>query len=204
VRILLLSAALLGAASCAVPPPGAPALAPPELTAAPPRLEPAPIASVAPTAREPVALAAPVGVVVPVAAPRPPVVAAAPVTAPPPVVVAVSAPPPPPLIVIPLPFFAALQSSPPPAGRLTLSNFNYDKAHVVAIVTRSPDCGVRVDGDAESIFELPLNGTRIIGTASGADVCFRREVEASEGSPRHWSDWSRVYTSTGRSIDSQL
>ncbi len=149
--------------------------------------------------------------------PPPPPEAAAPppvALAPAPPVARAAAPPPPPVVPVPVvlawnplawlfPAFA-----PPVAGRLTLSNFTYDSAHVQALVTPYPDCQPQ-PGAAASDFALPLNGTRIIAPPPGADVCWRRALPA--GQPQTattaapgWTDWSRVFTSSGRSIDSQL
>src|SRR5438552_4352676 len=105
-------------------------------------------------------------------------------------------PPPPP------PLTARVASSP---SRLTLSNFNYDRARVEAMITPYPDCQVR-DGMVSSNFELPLNATRIIDTPPGADVCWRRlepplEQATSPGVPR-FVPWNRAYTS-GRTVDSR-
>jgi len=94
-------------------------------------------------------------------------------------------------------------------GRLTLSNFSYDSAHVEAVITPYPDCEAR-PGTAVSDFEIPLNGTRIVAALPGADVCWRRALPPSSpktattaGVPG-WTGWNRVFTSSGRSIDSHL
>jgi hypothetical protein len=98
----------------------------------------------------------------------------------------------------------------PAPGRLTLSNFTYDDARVQAVVTPFPDCQER-PGIAVSDFELPLNGTRIIATPPGSDICWRRALPAGPDPTRPgveiiegWTDWSRVFTASGRSIDSRL
>jgi hypothetical protein len=97
---------------------------------------------------------------------------------------------------------------PPPAGRLTLSNFSFDKARIEAVITGAPDCTPR-EGTAPSQFELPLNGTRIVESVPGADVCWRRALDpktpvgATPSTPG-WTEWNRVFLSSGRSIDSQL
>jgi hypothetical protein len=119
-----------------------------------------------------------------------------------PVIIAINSvfttlPPPPP------PLTARVASVP---SRLTLSNFNYDRARVEAMITPYPDCQVR-DGMVSSNFELPLNATRIIDTPPGADVCWRRlepplEQATSPGVPR-FVPWNRAYTS-GRTVDSRL
>ena len=110
--------------------------------------------------------------------------------------------------------FAMLPPPPPPLtarvassqSRLTLSNFNYDRARVEAMITPYPDCQVR-EGLVSNNFELPLNATRIIDTPPGADVCWRRlepplEQATSPGVPR-FVPWNRAYTS-GRTVDSRL
>ncbi len=131
--------------------------------------------------------------------------------------VAAPSPPPPGQITAPAPFVLAplawlfapvLLPTPPPAGRLTLSNFSFPNAHVQAVITGYPDCAVR-DGTAASDFVLPLNGTRVIDAAPGADVCWRRALEpgpaqATPPSVPGWTEWNRVYTSSGRSIDTRL
>jgi hypothetical protein len=144
--------------------------------------------------------------------PPPPVALVAP--PPPPVAVAPSPVPPPPVAVAapePGPFpFAELAGlvGPPPPGRLTLSNFSFDTAHVEAVVTAAPDCAVR-EGTTASDFVLPLNGTRIIESAPGADVCWRRAIDprtaaGAAPSPPGWTEWNRAFLSSGRSVDSRL
>jgi hypothetical protein len=98
---------------------------------------------------------------------------------------------------------------PPPAqpGHLTLSNFSYDRAHVETIVTPYPDCELR-EGTATSNFLLPLNGTWVVNTPAGSDVCWRRELPADTASdplraPR-WTGWNRAFLSSGRLVDSRL
>ena len=136
-----------------------------------------------------------------------PVVVEAP--APAPVVAVVTpAPPPPPnavTVMFPnLPDFLALAIPPIPLppGRLTLSNYSFDRARVQAVVTAYPDCGPHA-GVVATDFVLPLNGTRVIDTAPGADVCWRREFPPGS-TPGGWTDWNRDYTGTGRSIDAKL
>jgi hypothetical protein len=107
-------------------------------------------------------------------------------------------PPPPPPLTAP----------PPRAGRLTLSNFIYDSARVETFVTPYPDCELRV-GMAAMSFELPLNGTRVIDTPVGSDVCWRRvEPPLAEAAPpgvvRPPIPWNRAYTTSGRIVDSRL
>ena len=143
----------------------------------------------------------------PAAAPAPVPVAA--VAAPAPVV---PAPPPAPLVSFslpvpnPVPWFL----EPPGPGRLTLNNFSFDRAHVEAIVTASPTCNVRVEGDVRTSFDLPLNGTEIVTARPGADVCWRRQIEPGQqagqsgGPPSGWSDWNRAYVAEGVSVNARL
>ena len=96
----------------------------------------------------------------------------------------------------------------PARGRLTLSNFSYDSAHVETVVTSFPDCASR-PGTATSDFAVPLNGTRIIAPPPGADVCWRRALAAGTavGAPPSapgWTEWGRAYTSSGHTIDERL
>jgi hypothetical protein len=97
----------------------------------------------------------------------------------------------------------------PSPGRLTLSNFSFDSAHVQTVFTGSPDCAAS-EGTAPSDFVLPLNGTRIIDAAPGSDVCWRRAIEPAADAPRAartapmWTEWNRAFLSSGRSVDTQL
>jgi hypothetical protein len=91
---------------------------------------------------------------------------------------------------------------------LTLSNFSFDSARVETVITGASDCTPRA-GTMMSDFVLPLNGTRVIEAASGADVCWRRAVDprAAVGAPPStpgWTEWNRAFLSSGRSIDSRL
>ena len=93
-------------------------------------------------------------------------------------------------------------------GRLTLSNFSFDSAHVQTVITGAPDC-TAAEGTAVSDFVLPLNGTRVVEGAPGADVCWRRAIEPETppgrvALPPKWTEWNRAFLSSGRSIDSQL
>jgi hypothetical protein len=98
----------------------------------------------------------------------------------------------------------------PPAGpgRLTVSNFIYDRARVEAFVTPYPDCELRA-GMAVTSFDLPLNGTRVIDTPAGSDVCWRRiepllaEARAPSAAPPP-IPWNRAYTTSGRILDTRL
>ena len=111
------------------------------------------------------------------------------------------------LLPSPAQVFGPLLPVPPP-GRLTLSNFSFANAHVQAVMTGYPDCAVR-ERTATSDFVLPLNGTRIIETALGADVCWRREIEpgtapgAAPSTPG-WTEWNRAFVASRRSVDSRL
>jgi hypothetical protein len=92
-------------------------------------------------------------------------------------------------------------------GRLTLSNFAYDRARIEAMITPYPDCELR-EGLSTTSFEVPLNGTRVIDTPPGLDVCWRRiepplAEATSPGAPRA-TPWNRAYLSSGRTVDSQL
>jgi hypothetical protein len=128
--------------------------------------------------------------------------------------VAGAAPPPPaaPVFYVPNPFaffFAPVATlAPSPPGRLTLNNFSFDHAHVQALITPYPDCAVH-EGTATTDFDLPLNGTRVIEAAPGADVCWRREIEPGtvQGvapSTPGWTEWNRVYLSSAGVVDSRL
>ena len=147
--------------------------------------------------------------------PPPPAEVAAP-AAPPPGPVALMAPAPvvttvpvvatAPAPVVPLPFAWLFGSAPPPPGRLALSNFAFDRAHVQMLITPYPDCAVR-PGTASGDFVLPLNGTRVIEAAAGSDVCWRRQIEPTAGAPatmQSWTEWNRAYLTASRSIDAQL
>jgi hypothetical protein len=122
----------------------------------------------------------------------------------------VAVPSPPPLLFAPLAWFFApmLPAPPPPPGRLTLSNFSFDNAHVEAVITGTADCAAR-EGTTTSDFVLPLNATRIIEAVSGSDVCWRRAIEpgtapGAASSTAGWTQWNRAFLSSGRSVDSQL
>jgi hypothetical protein len=185
VRIPIVAALLIATASCAWPPPPAQVAPPPPAAAAAPAPVPPPVALLAP----------------------PP----AAVAAPPPVVVAAPPPPPPPAPVVFSPFAWLLGPIVPVApslGRLTLSNFSFDNARVEAVITGAPDCAVR-EGTTTANFVLPLNGTRVIQSAPGADVCWRRAIEPRKnaGAPSStpgWTEWNRAFLSSGRSVDSRL
>jgi hypothetical protein len=144
----------------------------------------------------------------PAPAPPPPIALVAPIPSPPPAPV-----PPPPAVIAPAPAplsfapFAGL-FGPPAAGRLTLSNFSFDRARVEAVISAAADCTPR-EGTTPSQFELPLNGTRIIESVPGADVCWRRAIDPKAvvgvaPSTPGWSEWNRAFLSSGRSIDSRL
>jgi hypothetical protein len=154
----------------------------------------------------------------------PPAQSAAPVPAGPPPVAAAPPPlallPPPPAPAAPAPAVAStvdyvpfpvlvarLINAPPPSGRLTLHNFAFDSARVQAVITSAPDCVVR-QGMVVTDFVLPLNSTRVISTPPGADICWRREMTAPAATGTavgpSWTEWARVYTASGRYLDSRL
>jgi hypothetical protein len=104
--------------------------------------------------------------------------------------------------------FAPILPRTPPPGRLTLSNFTFDRARVETLITSYPDCAPR-EGTAASNFELPLNGTRVIEAAPGSDVCWRRQIEAGKTAgiaptTPGWTEWNRVYLSSVPVVDSRL
>ena len=89
-----------------------------------------------------------------------------------------------------------------------LSNFTYENARVEAVITSAPDCAAPAAAPT-SDFVLPLNGTRVIESVPGADICWRRALppEPASGAapaPPGWTEWNRAFVSSGRSIDSQL
>lgn len=94
----------------------------------------------------------------------------------------------------------ALQAAPPP-GRLALSNYSFAHAHLQIVVTAAQDCGDPAAGPVSEI-DLPYNATQVVEAAPGADVCWRR-LAGTPGSGG-WSGWRRVFTATGRSIDSHF
>ena len=152
----------------------------------------------------------PAEVAAPTAPPPGPVALMAPAApAPAPVVATAPAPPPPPTATGPalaFPFARELGWLAPLPGRLELSNFAFDRAHVQMLITPYPDCAVR-QGTATGDFVLPLNGTRVIEAAAGSDVCWRREIQPTEGASATrpgWTEWNRAYLTAGHSIDSQL
>lgn len=139
-------------------------------------------------------------------APTPPAVLAVAPAPPPPVFVAAPAPPSVDYVPIPLLWVRNI-NAPPPSGRLTLSNFSYDTARVQAVLASGPDCAIQ-EGTSMTDFVLPLNGTRIITTPAGADVCWRRELpppteKAAPAAPP-WTEWNRAFTAAGRFLDSRL
>ena len=114
-----------------------------------------------------------------------------------------------PVVFAPLAWlFSPILPVAPPAGRLTLSNFSFDNARVEAVITGAPDCAVH-EGTTSSNFVLPLNGTRVIQSVPGADVCWRRAIEPGRNagaapSALGWTEWNRAFLSSGRSVDSRL
>ncbi len=191
-RFLVVSGLLFATASCAWPPLAAEQTAP-----APP---PPPVAVAAVRVPPPPAMLLP-------APPPPPTVMLAPAPSPPPVVVAAPAPASVDYVPIPLVWLQLINAPASVPGRLTLSNFSYDSARVQTMTADGPVCAIR-EGAVIVDFELPLNGTRIIPTPPGADVCWRRQVAAAIGQStppaRPWTEWNRAFTAAGRSIDSRL
>ena len=57
-------------------------------------------------------------------------------------------------------------------------------------------------------FELPLNGTRVIDTPAGSDVCWRRIeppfAEADAARRAAEPPWNRAFTASGRIVDARL
>src|SRR5205823_10559274 len=99
-------------------------------------------------------------------------------------------------LLIPVVLLTLMSCVAPGSGRVTLSNFVYDRARVETFVTSFPDCELRVGMTATS-FELPLNGTRAIDTPAGSDVCWRRTEPpltqpTAPGLPL-MSPWSRAF-----------
>ena len=90
----------------------------------------------------------------------------------------------------------------PPPGRLELSNYGFARAHVQIVVTAAQNCGDPAAATVSEI-DLPFNATQVIEAAPGTDICWRRSLAAAPGGGA-WTDWKRVFTATGRSIDSQL
>jgi hypothetical protein len=82
---------------------------------------------------------------------------------------------------------------------LTLTNYRFPHAAIQAVVTDVPDCSALPPGTPPIAFDLPYKATRAIEAAPGGDVCWRRQVPGGR-----WSDWSRAFTATGRSVDLQL
>ena len=83
----------------------------------------------------------------------------------------------------------------------------YDRARVETFVTSFPDCQLRVGMTATS-FELPLNGTRVIDTPAGSDVCWRRIeppfTQATAPGVPLMTPWNRAFTASGRIVDTRL
>ena len=216
--------------AAAPPPPPPPA---PVFAAAPPPPPPPQRLAAAPPPPPP---PAPVFAAAPPPPPPPQRLAAAPPPPPPPALVFAAAPPPPPQRLVPAPpppeptpvvaanappppgaapaatnwvgaFLATFGPQHPSPSRLTLSNFRYGHAYVEAVVTSDPDCARRdARVVAESDFDLPYNGTRVIEAPAGADVCWRRDLAAGHGpgAAPNWSPWNRAYLSAVRSVDSRL
>jgi len=96
---------------------------------------------------------------------------------------------------------------PPKPPRLAISNFSFDRARVIAVVTTYPDCNARGPGAVATDFALPLNGTRVIDVPWGADVCWHRDLIVDPSV----SDaelirllWNRAYLARGGTVDTRL
>lgn len=193
-RLPLIAVLLLATASCAwqpPPPPGTPVVA--ASASAPVEL-----LSPSPQVAAPASPAPPPNMLLAAYAPPPPFAAYGPVYLPNPS-----------LILAPL--FSPVMAG-PASGRLTLSNFSFDRARVEALVTPYPDCAIR-PGMVPADFMLRLNSTWAIPTPPGSDVCWRRAVPATPGSAAQgnapaavpgWTDWNRAFTGPGRLIDAEL
>jgi hypothetical protein len=179
VRILLLSAVLLSTASCVLPPPLQPGANCPSARQALAAGAP----GAPPTGLPPVAL---------VPTPLPATTALQPAPAAPPPAAA-------PVASLPWPPLFLFGPSPRP-GRLTLSNVTFDLADMQAVVTPYPDCALH-PGIGARVFQLPLNGTWIIPTPPGSDVCWRRVVP---GAAPTAAGWNRAFTAAGHFIDARL
>jgi hypothetical protein len=90
-----------------------------------------------------------------------------------------------------------------PPGQLTLSNYRFADAAVETVVTTAPDCSAIDPAAPTTAFDLPFKGTRVIAAAPDADICWRRKIAGGAGAAQ-WTDWSRAFTASGRSIDLQL
>ena len=121
------------------------------------------------------------------------------------------APPPPAAPVIslyfPLPNLVPSFLAAPGPGRLTLSNFIFDRVHVLAVATAATDCYIHLPGEIETEFDMPLNGTRVITSPPGADICWKRQL--AEGEPpqlpaSNWTDWSRAFVAHGTAVNSRM
>jgi hypothetical protein len=89
-----------------------------------------------------------------------------------------------------------------PPGRLALSNYNYERVRIEAEVTANPDCAARDAAIAVSDFDLPFNATHVVEAVPGADICWRIVPGTMPGGP--WTQWNRVFTASGRAIDSRI
>lgn len=95
----------------------------------------------------------------------------------------------------------------PGPGRLTLNNFNFDRARIRAVATAAPDCYIHLPGEVETEFEVPLNGTRLMTSPPGADICWQRQL--AEGEPPQvptstWTDWNRAFVAHGTAVNSRM
>jgi len=133
--------------------------------------------------------------------------AAANPAAPAPLIAAPAPPPPPaaaPIAYRPWPFLAfPLFQAPVRAGRLTLSNVAFGPAAVEAFVTSDPDCRLH-PGITPRTVQLPLNGTWVIATPPGSDVCWRRLAPGAPPAASAEAAWNLAVTAGGSFVDARL
>jgi hypothetical protein len=126
----------------------------------------------------------------------PPAAVPAPATAAPPTAAAAYGP-------WPFPAFPLFQA-PVRAGRLTLSNVTFGSADVEAFVTPYPDCALHPGLTPRNI-QLPLNGTWIIPSPPGSDVCWQQLAPgAPQAAASAQAEWNRAFTAAGRYVDARL
>jgi hypothetical protein len=110
-------------------------------------------------------------------------------------------------LYFPLPNLVPSFLAAPGPGRLTLSNFSFDRAHLLAVATAAPDCYIHLPGEIETEFEVPLNGTRLIIAPPGANICWKRQL-AEDEPPQlpasNWTDWNRAFVAQGTAVNSRM